>query len=30
MSGHREVFEAARFEEVSHPSKRGCVMRIDT
>ena len=27
--GHRKVFEAAGFEEVSHPSKRRCVMRID-
>lgn len=27
--GHRKVFEAAGFDEVSHPSKRRCVMRID-
>jgi GNAT superfamily N-acetyltransferase len=27
--GHRKVFEAAGFEEVSHPSKRRVVMRID-
>lgn len=27
--GHRKVFEAAGFGEVSHPSKRRCVMRID-
>jgi GNAT superfamily N-acetyltransferase len=27
--GHRKVFEAAGFKEVSHPSKRRCVMRID-
>lgn len=27
--GHRKVFEAAGFREVSHPSKRRCVMRID-
>lgn len=27
--GHRKVFAAAGFEEVSHPSKRRCVMRID-
>lgn len=27
--GHRNVFTAAGFEEVSRPSKRRCVMRID-
>jgi len=27
--GHRKVFEAAGFEEVSQPSKRRCVMRIE-
>ncbi|MGH3650700.1 MAG: GNAT family N-acetyltransferase [Acidimicrobiia bacterium] len=27
--GHRKAFEAAGFEEVSHPSKRRVVMRID-
>jgi GNAT superfamily N-acetyltransferase len=27
--GHRKVFEAAGFREVSHPSKRRCVMRIE-
>lgn len=27
--GHRTVFEAAGFTEVSHPSKRRAVMRID-
>lgn len=27
--GHRKVFEAAGFREVSQPSKRRCVMRID-
>lgn len=27
--GHRKVFEAAGFREVSHPSKRRVVMRID-
>lgn len=27
--GHRKVFEAAGFKEVSRPSKRRCVMRID-
>ena len=27
--GHRKVFAAAGFEEVSHPSKRRCVMRIE-
>jgi GNAT superfamily N-acetyltransferase len=27
--GHRKVFEAAGFREVSRPSKRRCVMRID-
>jgi GNAT superfamily N-acetyltransferase len=27
--GYRKVFEAAGFKEVSHPSKRRCVMRID-
>jgi GNAT superfamily N-acetyltransferase len=27
--GHRRVFEAAGFEEDTHPSKRRCVMRID-
>jgi GNAT superfamily N-acetyltransferase len=27
--GHRKVFEQAGFKEVSHPSKRRCVMRID-
>lgn len=27
--GHRHVFEAAGFREVSHPSKRRVVMRID-
>lgn len=27
--GHRKVFEAAGFEQVSHPSKRRVVMRID-
>lgn len=27
--GHRKVFETAGFKEVSRPSKRRCVMRID-
>lgn len=27
--GHRKVFERAGFREVSHPSRRRCVMRID-
>ena len=27
--GHRKVFEAAGFTQVSQPSKRRCVMRID-
>jgi GNAT superfamily N-acetyltransferase len=27
--GHRKIFEDAGFAEVSHPSKRRCVMRID-
>jgi GNAT superfamily N-acetyltransferase len=27
--GHRKVFEAAGFREVSRPSKRRCVMRIE-
>ena len=27
--GHRKVFEAVGFREVSRPSKRRCVMRID-